>query len=98
MTKNTANRGGLFAGLSKITGYQPPKEPEQEKAGSDAVPPASPRKRNKAGLLTMHDPAVLRQLKTLAAEQGLTQQKLVAEGLNMVFVKYGKPPIASGRD
>jgi hypothetical protein len=93
VSKNTANRRVLWTGLSKITGYQPPKEPEPEKAA-----PASAPKRNKAGLLTMHDPAVLRQLKTLAAEQGTTQQKLVAEGLNMVFVKYGKPPIASGRD
>lgn len=40
-------------------------------------------------------PEVMRQLKMLAAERDTTQQKLWAEGLNLLFAKYGKPPIAS---
>jgi hypothetical protein len=40
-------------------------------------------------------PEVHRQLKVLAAETGATQQNLLAEALNMVFSKYGKPEIAA---
>lgn len=45
--------------------------------------------------ITVHFPeAVRRQLKMLAAEQGRAMEDLVAEGLNLVFVKYRKPEIA----
>jgi hypothetical protein len=40
-------------------------------------------------LLTPHDPAVLVQLKQLAIERDTTQQKLLAEALNLLFAKYG---------
>jgi hypothetical protein len=53
-----------------------------------------PGRKGKAGLLSYHDPAVIQQLKVLAAELGTTQQKLIAEGLNYVFAKHGKPQIA----
>jgi hypothetical protein len=89
MTTKTSERAGLFAGLSKITGYQP-RDSEPEKA----APAKAPSRRKKAGLLTMHDGAVLKQLKTLAAKEETTQQKLVAEALNLLFIKYGEPPIA----
>ena len=39
-------------------------------------------------------PEVHRQLKVLAAESGVTQQGLIAEALNMLFAKHGKPQIA----
>jgi hypothetical protein len=88
-TKKAPERAGLFSGLSKITGYQP-REIEPEKAA-----PAKASRGNKVGLLTMHDKAVLRQLKTLAARKDTTQQDLVAEALNLLFIKYGEPPIAA---
>jgi hypothetical protein len=37
----------------------------------------------------------VRQLKILAAEEGTTLQALMAEALNLLFTKYGKPPIAT---
>jgi hypothetical protein len=40
------------------------------------------------------DPAVARQFKMLAAEQGRTIQDMLGEGLNDLFVKYKKKPIA----
>ena len=40
-------------------------------------------------------PEVHKQLRVLAAEQGETQQALLAEALNMLFAKHGKPEIAS---
>lgn len=39
-------------------------------------------------------PEVHKQLKVLAAESSQTQQELIAESLNMLFFKYGKPEIA----
>jgi hypothetical protein len=53
-----------------------------------------PGRKGKAGLLSYHDPAVIQQLKVMAAELGTTQQRLIAEGLNHVFAKHGKPQIA----
>lgn len=35
-----------------------------------------------------------KQLRMLAAENDTTQQDLMTEALNMLFEKYGKPPIA----
>ena len=34
------------------------------------------------------------QLKMIAAEKRTTVQALLAEGINMVFAKYGKPEVA----
>lgn len=45
--------------------------------------------------IVYQSPEVARQLKMLAAEHDTTQQKLWGEALNMLFTKYGKPPIAS---
>lgn len=40
------------------------------------------------------DPAVRKQLKQLALDLDKDQDDLIAEGLNLVFERYGKPPIA----
>ncbi len=45
-------------------------------------------------IVTWHNKAVKAQLKLIALEQETSQQKLVADALNMLFVKYGKGPIA----
>jgi hypothetical protein len=44
--------------------------------------------------LSYHDPAVIAQLKELAIAEDTSQQKLLAEALNLVFTKYGRPAIA----
>ena len=41
------------------------------------------------------DPAVRKQLARLALDHDSTQAELLAEGLNLLFEKYGQPPIAS---
>ena len=65
-------------------------------ASSESRAKGVPKSRQgKVGILTYHAPEVAKQLKLLAAETGRTQGELVAEGLNAVFGKYGKPPIAS---
>jgi hypothetical protein len=54
------------------------------------------KKKAKAVQLSSYQaPEAVRQLKTLAAEQGSTIQALTAEALNLVFAKYGKPTIAT---
>ena len=61
-------------------------------AGSGYVPP--PSRRGKITFAIHVLPSVRAQMKTLAIERGTTVQALVEEGLNMVFEKYGKKPIA----
>ncbi len=39
-------------------------------------------------------PEAVRQLRILAAEEGTSMQALMAEALNYIFAKYGKPQIA----
>lgn len=56
--------------------------------------PAPATRVGRVGLTTYHEPLVVQQLKVLAAEKGTTQQKLVAEALNLLFAREGKDEIA----
>lgn len=49
----------------------------------------------KLAIISWQAPAVRKQFQHLAIEQETTQQDLLAEALNMLFTKHGKPPIAS---
>lgn len=40
------------------------------------------------------DPAVRKQLAQLALDNDTDQSDLIAEGLNLLFERYGRPPIA----
>ena len=48
----------------------------------------------KVQISSWQTPEAVRQLRILAAEEGTSMQALMAEGLNSVFAKYGKPQIA----
>jgi hypothetical protein len=87
----TGNRNTIKAGLAAIMGREQRKAEAPPQDGGAYVPKS---RQGKKALLTHHDPAVLMQLKQLAMERDTTQQKLIAEGLNLLFVKYGKPPLA----
>jgi hypothetical protein len=52
-------------------------------------------RKGKKAILTWQENAVRKQLQLLAIEHEMTQQSLFAEALNLLFTKYGKPPIAS---
>lgn len=54
-----------------------------------------PSRIGRAQLSSYQAPEAVRQLKILAAEQETTIQALTAEALNLLFAKYGKPPIAT---
>ena len=51
------------------------------------------RSREKA-IITWQAPEVHKQLSLLAADLGTTRQKLIADALNMLFLKPDRAPIA----
>jgi hypothetical protein len=56
--------------------------------------PVPPSRRSRKALTTWQDDVAVRQLKTIALEQGWTQQRALAEALNLLFAKHGKSTIA----
>ena len=67
--------------------------PKQVKSGAglEAHPPSRAGKRQVAAYFPV---PVQRQLKLLTVENDTTVQNLLAEALNDLFAKYGKPEIA----
>src|SRR6266481_1464040 len=53
-----------------------------------------PGRAHKSNVTGYFPPAVKKQLRLLAAEHDTTIQALLAEALNELFAKYGKPEIA----
>ncbi len=59
-----------------------------------AKPSAAPSRLNRVLIAGHFAPAVQTALKILAAEERTTVQKLLAEGINTVLAKRGRPEIA----
>ena len=57
--------------------------------------PQQPSRRGKVAITHWVDPAVRKQLARLAIDHDSSQAELVAEALNLLFEKYGQPPIAA---
>jgi len=76
--------------LSRLTPFR--RTPPARPAGAYAVPPS---RANRKALTTWQDAAALKQLKHLANDLGVSQQALIAEGINHVLAKYGKPTVAT---
>jgi len=75
----------------------------QQKEGIKRHPePQDPRpqphraaaRRGKVSITQWVDPAVRKQVQQIALDHDKEQYELVNEALNLVFEKYGKPPIA----
>jgi hypothetical protein len=84
------------AGLSKIkeaagkpVAVEAESEPQRPVGAS--VPPS---RVGKVIISAYFDPVVRQQFAILAVKQDKSQAALMAEALNMVFEKYGEPPIA----
>ncbi len=59
---------------------------------------AAPSRRDTKAI-TVHFPEdVRRQLKSIAAEEGRSMEDMVAEALNLLFVRYRKPELAPRKD
>jgi hypothetical protein len=57
--------------------------------------PQQPSRKGKVAITQWVDPAVRKQLARLALDIDSSQAALVAEALNLLFEKYGQPPIAA---
>jgi hypothetical protein len=67
--------------------------PEPEPVPQRLQTAAPSRQATKA--ITVHFPEdVRRQLKSMAAEEGRSMEDMVAEALNLLFVRYRKPELA----
>jgi hypothetical protein len=64
--------------------------PPSQPAAAYAVPPS---RAHRKAMTCWVDEAALKQLKHLAAELGMSQQALIAEGINHVLAKYGKATV-----
>jgi hypothetical protein len=60
----------------------------------DPEPAAESARRKRVALYAEITPEARRQLRILAAEQDTRIEALVTEALNLLFEKYGKPPVA----
>lgn len=87
MKKPSADRASWMARLSPLR-----RTPQPQPVGAYAIPPS---RANKKVLTTWQDIAALKQLKHLANDLGVSQQSLVAEGINHVLAKHGKLPVAT---
>ncbi|MCB1810896.1 MAG: hypothetical protein KDK04_04105 [Candidatus Competibacteraceae bacterium] len=76
------------AGNSPAQGKKPASQGESVKT---ALPPS---RQGKKALTGYFHPEVIRQLKMMAAAEDKTMQSLMAEAINELFKKYGKPHIA----
>lgn len=64
-------------------------------SGAEKKKPVEAKDRsNQSAIVTWHSKEVRRQLSIIATEHDTTNQKLIAEALNWLFMKYGKQPIA----
>lgn len=71
-----------------------PKEQQVEKPVSQAKAGTQASRVKKKSINAFVDPAVVKQLKMLSAETEKTQQDLLKEAINELFIKYGKKGIA----
>jgi hypothetical protein len=60
-----------------------------------AAYPVPPSRKNRKALTTWQDAAALKHLKVIASDLDVSQQALIAEGINHVLAKYGKPTVAT---
>ena len=81
-----------FADALKKSANEPPPVPEEGGEGSNTV---SPSRRGAKHIGGYFSPEVGRQLRTLAAAEDTSNQKLLAEALDMLFQSRRLPMIAS---
>ena len=71
--------------------------PAETEAPALATPSGRAVQRSRVGKVSIGvwvDPAVRKQLAQIALDTDQDQGDLIAEGLNLMFERYGKPPIA----
>ena len=83
------DRGAILRALANFTqGKVTPLESDSPK------PYVPPSRKNRKSFTTWIDEAALKELRDLSHETGRKQQELIAEALNMLFIKHGKRRVA----
>ena len=77
--------------LRKEAGLPPP---EHAANGEPDNPHYRPGRARKVPVTAFFEPDVRTELRRLALDRGTTLQALMAEAINDVFAKYGRPEIA----
>jgi hypothetical protein len=75
----------------------PSTPPEAKPSEPVSATPSRTVQRSRVGKVSIGvwvDPAVRKQLAQIALDTDQDQSDLLAEGLNLMFERYGKPPIA----
>lgn len=93
MTEKAEDRSGLKRFLIGFGARPAIPPPGTKKRGDHRGVPAY--REGRKSYTTWFDEACVRQIKQLAAEQGVKQQDLAAEAYNLLFAKYQKPEIAA---
>lgn len=88
-----AGLSGIKAAGGKAKAAAPAPE-EVAPAAAPAPAPRAPSRTNKVVISAYFDSAVRQQFAILAIKQDATQAAMLAEALNLLFEKYGEPPIA----
>lgn len=98
-----SKKGNLAAALNQfdrrpsVEDSTPAASAEVKEKATAARPAKSnqpPSRQGKKALTAYFEPEVLKQLKLLAAAEDKTIQALLAEAINELFKKYGRPHIA----
>ena len=63
-------------------------------ADNGGKPYVAPSRKNRKSMTTWQDEAALKELRAVSTETGISQQVLIAEGLNYVLTKYRKRSVA----
>jgi hypothetical protein len=92
MVKKTSLASALQVASGKEIPVLESPSPSEVRPNSSTVLP--PSRQGKKAITGYFDPAVSRQLRQLALDKDTTVQALLSEGLNELFIKYGRNPIA----
>lgn len=95
--RNAMQASARPAARQAQTRLEPPTPVGSPKAYPDN-PHYRPGRAQKSNVTGYFPPAVKKQLRMLAAEHDTTIQALLAEAMNDLFAKYGKPEIAPVED
>jgi hypothetical protein len=86
---------GALASALRSSGATVAATPPPAPLAAPEPPPASAPSRHGTKAITVHFPEdVRRQLKSMAAEEGRSMEDMVAEALNLLFVRHRKPELA----
>lgn len=87
------DREGLLGALARFGRHRSPQPPGPQNGSAVAYRP--PSRANRKSLTTWQDALALKLLRDVAHETGISQQALIAEGLNYVLQKYGRATVAT---